>query len=110
LFSHVDRQGARRLRCTRCTQWRSNAVLDEIRLVPFKEFLVHCWVAARTIDKVVARLDQGVALTPRRDAYFSIVRATTRRTSDDEIGSSALLVAADSAAQTLGLPALRLAD
>ena len=43
------------------------------------------------IDKVMRGLDQGSALTLRRDAYFSIVRARvinmTRRTNDVEIGS-----------------------
>jgi hypothetical protein len=34
------------------------------------------WVAAQTIDKFVARLDQGMALTQRRDVSFSIVGAS----------------------------------
>jgi len=57
------------------------------------------------IDKVVARLGQGAALTLRRDAYFSIIGAQVinmaRLTNDDEIGSNNSLLAFASQTVTL---------
>ena len=49
--------------------------MSEIRTVQYGDFLFIHRVAAPTIDKFVARLDQGIALAPQRDAFFSIVGA-----------------------------------